>query len=87
MKVSRKGFLTAVLQAASAGHDLSGAVALHANFAVLLPATDVGWHLWEVNFLFQEQVHLSLDRVLLAVSDERSAEVDNTHRVEVLVGA
>lgn len=60
-------------------------MALDRNFAVLLPAPNVWWHVVELNLFLQEQVHLALDGVLLSVTDEGSAEVERGHGVEVLV--
>ena len=60
---------------------------LHTDLTVLLPAADVSGHLWEIDFLLQECVHLKFDRVLLTISDEGGAEVNHTHRVEILVRA
>ena len=39
----------------------------------------------ELNLFFQKQVHLALDRVFLAVTNEGSAEVERGHCVEILV--
>jgi len=60
-------------------------VALDGDLGVLLPATDISGHLGEVDLLLEELVHLPLNWVLVAVSDESSAEVNDGHGVEVLV--
>ena len=79
--------LTSVFESAGAGHSLRGAVALHRDLRVLLPAADVRWHVLELDLFAKEDVHLLFDRVLVTVLHEGSAEVDHTHVVEVLVGA
>ena len=61
---------------------------MHLDLAVLLPASDVIWHLvGEVDFLLEELVHLPLNRVRLALHHKSAAVVDAGHRVEIFVVA
>ena len=60
-------------------------MALDGDLGVLHRATDIGWHLWELDLLLEELVHLPLNWILVSVSNESGAEVNDGHGVEVLV--
>ena len=78
-------FFSAILETAGACNGLDGAVTLHLNFGVLFPATDVHGHIVKGNFLLQEFVHLTLDRVFIASLYKCSSVVNASHGVEVFV--
>lgn len=80
-----ESLLLAVVQTAHSLDSLSGVVTVDGDLGVLLPAAHVVWHLWEVDLLLEERVHLTLNVVLLIVANETSDEVDHSHGLEVVV--
>ena len=87
VNVNGQRLLAAILQPASTCNCLDSTVALNRNLTVLFPAPDIWWHVVEFYFLLQKQVHLSFDRILLAIFDKSSAEVQRRHRIKVFVGS
>jgi len=81
----REDLFCPILQPARPGDSLDGSVPLDLYFRVLFPATDVHGHVIKGDLLFQELVHLALDRVLVTRLDERRGVVDAGHRVEIFM--
>ena len=58
---------------------------LDLDFRVLFPASDIHWHVIKGDFLFEELVHLSLNRVLITSLDKGGGVIDARHRIEIFV--
>ena len=60
-------------------------MALHLDFRVLFPATNISGHVVEHNLFLEELVHLTLNRIFITGSYKGGRVVDAGHSVEVLV--
>ena len=87
VNINGQRFLAAILQPTSTCNCLDGTVTLNRNLTVLFPAPDIWGHVVEFYFLLQKQVHLSFDRIFLAIFDKSSTEIQCRHRIKVFVGS
>ena len=60
-------------------------MALHLDFRVLFPATNISRHVVEHDFFLEELVHLALNRIFISSSNKGCGIVNAGHRIKVFV--
>ena len=80
-----ENLLSSVLESACSGNRLDSPMSLHLYFRVLFPAADVHRHVIKGDLLFEELVHLTLNRILVTCLHKGGSVVDASHRVEVFM--
>ena len=58
---------------------------LDLDFRILLPSSYIVWHIIELDFFFEELVHLSFNWVFRARLHKRGCVVNDSHAVKIFV--